>query len=502
MNLDDKITQIYVDLLEHCPGYDLPAPFAAFAADPHVRGGPRDPKALLEQWAGKFTEDELLASGVVVHGDEGSLRLHPALSTPDDPWIALCASADGPPFDLLTRGGCLRGTDPSALVVLKDEYTTSRIIVPEEEEKNDGNGWHLYACEDVRDAVVLRAIGLPATTAHGLELLSPALVEDLRYRFGSGNLFRSQDDRAGADSGGVAAASPASCATSPVGSTSQGETPTSPAPPMANGFAEGSVARDDIMTDDDAQEDKLVELGLILVSWTPTQMNRAMPAQIDHVAAYLQELGTFLREQFYVATWCPSEKHLRRLTFALRHGDPKWVRDTIVASCEHSNQGLFAPKKPAAVTASPPADYAEAVSRLLSVSSGAASSAVNEEDIRRLRENVFQLLERDVLAPLMKQAMRASDPIERDLAVTMAGLSRMIQTHGVVIAQRVSQAFVSKGQTGLDRLPEDAVKNLLSNVSALVSLCREIRHCRDSSTYTPVIRPSRLQPSRSLFGSN
>lgn len=127
MDADSRNSEVYAAFWECCQPYTLPDRFSFLSPDPHVRACPADAQAALGHLTSKFSADELLAAGIVVRGDDSNVQMHSALAIPAEPIVALCASEDAPPFELLTNAGCLHRKEPSIFAVLNDSYTVSKM---------------------------------------------------------------------------------------------------------------------------------------------------------------------------------------------------------------------------------------------------------------------------------------------------------------------------------------------------------------------------------------
>jgi hypothetical protein len=245
-------------------------------------------------------------------------------------------------------------------------------------------------------------------------------------------------------------------------------------------------------------------MSLILVGWSPGLLSLNEPGKILEVETYVRKLAAFdTRWTFFVIKWRPSEEDLGRLIFALRHRSQEWVHTVLFKSVRESAVWLFRPRKPGTAALTAPANYAEAILQLLSAVTGTASDTLKGEPLQFLRQNVHQLLERDVLGPLTSQAMRTADPIERDLMAALTPLSRLVHIRGISIAQQVCQTFVNTGISRAEHMPTEGIQELLNDVSNLVALSREIRHCRKAAMIqVPTMRPSAIPSRRSLFALN
>src|SRR5436190_15579065 len=96
-------TQILTRFLEHC---ERPSdrPLGFLDVDEDVRASPADPTQVLGRLVGEFAAEELVASGVVIGSDDGSLSLASQLLR--GPFFVLRDGLTKEPFDLMTEAGC------------------------------------------------------------------------------------------------------------------------------------------------------------------------------------------------------------------------------------------------------------------------------------------------------------------------------------------------------------------------------------------------------------
>jgi hypothetical protein len=243
---------------------------------------------------------------------------------------------------------------------------------------------------------------------------------------------------------------------------------------------------------------------LAFVAWSPSRLGREPPAEIEAAQRYLQDVDRYVRGVvLFAATWSPTPKHFPRLEFVARHRSPRWLRESFEASFAESAYSLFRDKPAGLEAAVPPADYAEAVGRLLSLSPADASTPALAERVRQLRHTVQQFQERSVIEPLMREALRTPDPGQRGLWMLMATLSRICLTQGTALGEQIGRACGKQGGRATDGIPEEKIAKWLAIAAKTVSVAREIRQWEETSTAQPPPRRRAGMPDRaSLFGSN
>jgi hypothetical protein len=109
----------------------------------------------------QFSEQALIAAGILEQTTAGELLLNTGLCHECGAVIALRRTLDGAPFDLLTRTGMLSGSC-AALAAVHDAATVRAM-------RDDHV---LFATAAIEDAAILRTFGLATTTVAGLTRLS------------------------------------------------------------------------------------------------------------------------------------------------------------------------------------------------------------------------------------------------------------------------------------------------------------------------------------------
>lgn len=145
---------VYQKFLEFCQAYCLAEPWHGLAVAADCWAGPVQSTAALARLADEFLEAELLAAGLARSLPDG-LVMNPAVSGEASAVIALRPAPDQPPFALLTSHGVLREQPLVPLAVLQDSQTLALLA---------GAGPQLLIGFDMADVMILRSLGLPATT--------------------------------------------------------------------------------------------------------------------------------------------------------------------------------------------------------------------------------------------------------------------------------------------------------------------------------------------------
>lgn len=150
----------YDRVLPYCERYQIVGPLSFLPADDNVLCGPRDPEAMWTALKAEFSEEYLTGAGIACRAEDGSLMLAPELSGPDRILVALRISERGHVFDLLTEAGCLSKRQRPVFAVCGDWFADQ----PQLLEQRD-----VLVAFTLMDLVIIRALGLRATIASGLE---------------------------------------------------------------------------------------------------------------------------------------------------------------------------------------------------------------------------------------------------------------------------------------------------------------------------------------------
>ena len=98
--------------------------------------------------------------------------------------------------------------------------------------------------------------------------------------------------------------------------------------------------------------------------------------------------------------------------------------------------------------------------RLLGPAAADKAMIASPDKPHELRQSAQQLLERDVIRPIIDQALRTPDPIESTLTLGLAELSRVFHTHGLLLGRKLSRGAATMEVDGLSQFPLDEIKIL------------------------------------------
>lgn len=170
----DTRHEILAALVGQLDGYQFPQPWAFLPPHDDVRSLPAEPERLLAALEAEYPIEALIAARIAEADGEGRLRIAARLATPGRPVVVLRDRRSRAVLDLLTEAGSLLGDDLPIFTALAGQCVTLY--------RNCGQR-HVLAAMSLEDVAVLRACGIPATLATGLDELHPADVERLCAAF-------------------------------------------------------------------------------------------------------------------------------------------------------------------------------------------------------------------------------------------------------------------------------------------------------------------------------
>jgi len=177
--------EIYADFLKHCRPTPLPTPWSQFAKNVDFWKPPKDERATLEALQQQHDSNDLFRSRLVVcgttdeHNQQGKmpagtkLTINSILTGSFSRILPLRTSPQCLPSDLLTGEGTVSGRLP-ACAVLHDFLV----------QKGIQQTGFLCLVFSMSDMMALRAVGIPAVLAKGLEKITQKSIEDFSSNLG------------------------------------------------------------------------------------------------------------------------------------------------------------------------------------------------------------------------------------------------------------------------------------------------------------------------------
>jgi hypothetical protein len=186
---------------------------------------------------------------------------------------------------------------------------------------------------------------------------------------------------------------------------------------------------------------------MILVNWSPAQLDLADIPQILDVRDFLRDVRRFCPMQMNDFTvWKPSAANLERIRFCVQHGAKYEVFMAMHNSMDKNCRTLDE-----SVTGQPrrPTTYAEAVTAWSKLPESAADGGAKKISW----ELVQKLHNADVVEPLLKEAQRITDPVERAQMITHA---KLVRTLHPLLLQSKSGLDLKEALAVLDRIEGSA----------------------------------------------
>jgi hypothetical protein len=422
---------------------------------------PADPPQALAVLVEKFGESALIEAGVAVRSHAGLLQFSPALARPGTPFVVLYGDADNQPYCLVTSAGCLGHDSPPLFAALEDRHTTVC-------RRKSENGC-IYVCATIDDVILLRSLGLAATIVTGLTEPNWKVFQVLGRQFSDG-LSDQYDDEESDNIGTVAGVQP------PRDVPELNWNDISEEDIEAEALSPDTAGEDD---EDDEDEFGLDELSITFVAWSPSRLELGMPSCIADAEKYCRDLDANFEMFLRMGTWLPTEADLALLKFAIALKTTKLLKKKMLLSFRNSCYSPLKGKLPRAPSL--PVDYGDAVGRLLGPAADDKAMIPSPDKPHALWQCAQQLLERDVVQPIVNQALRTPDRIEGTLTLGLAELSRIFHTQGLLLGKKLSQAVATKGADGLAEVPSDGIKQFLALAGRMQSMAGEIYRRRESS---------------------
>jgi hypothetical protein len=408
--------QIYQELYAVCPPYPLPGPWAALKGDPAVRAAPPDLGTWLDQMSKKFAAADLVATGVAEAASNGGLKLSARLEGAGKPLVFLYPGfGDGPSAVLAAQGMLDRRRFP--VTAAFSDVATRRAVTSADQ---------LLIAFSMDDVAVLRAMGLPATFAWGMDRLSPTamfrLCESCSWESSSPWLF-----------------------------------PPSGPPPRPG---------EPCMSDSPDHRSAPESLKLTFVGWSIAEMRRLEPTQLKPVIAHLGEIEEHLDlKNMGIGVWSPSPRSLERLRFHLRirvheRTTREILQDIDENSVEPTSGELPVPP--------PPVDFRAARERYRDALREYKRRSCNSEQLRRARETFHERLEQEVLLPILSPS---GSPGVRNLQAALMWVSGL--AHRLMPLMEAELSEERARTLGDEPLPH--LKELQVFVGMITTLTKQIQ---------------------------
>ena len=446
----DVYQAIYAEIAAFSEPARLPAPWRGLPATPAYRGPLRDFRAVASHLRKKFCDENLISAGVFVRSWEipqnraaelatsaSGLKFNPQLLLGS--WLILQRGANDPPFEIVTRGGCLSRRQPPVLAALEDAEIKDLL---------EWSGKNLLATLTLADAAVLLSLDFPAIPVVGLQKLQGPLLAKLWRHFDVRHLHRDDNEDAREDQEAEAEERQLE-----INSRRADPQPTSP---PADGRAPGAA---DVHAEDSAQAAfagsiyRYTRYALTVVDFHPAALSLALPGQYRQLQARFAGLANhlgLLMDQFLI--WQPAPTLLSSIRSALANGVPRHARRLIGASQARSTRPL------------------------IEDACGKNLSAAPEEGFQRLREfwdersdrsQQFQrLLGEQISGPLYSAVDAATDPVSKARALAYA----MYVDQQLGIFDRLNSSRGGRSSAPAGPLSKDEINQQRSLQQSLINI--------------------------------
>lgn len=208
--------------------------------------------------------------------------------------------------------------------------------------------------------------------------------------------------------------------------------------------------------------------GLVLVPWSPARLAPGDGQTMKAIGEHLGRLCRCLRLALPLRVWPLSQAKLDRLRFCAAHLAPDDVRAAAQQIYERTGEEFFDPRPPAP----PPKPHAEALREWRQLYQEPTAAVERREGAwRRLQESQ----ERELSAPLRRQAAETPDAVRRALLTQLAAVSPLCDSATAALAADFERALRERGYgAGGEPLPRDRLHETLALLDRMTSLCRQL----------------------------
>jgi hypothetical protein len=147
-----------------------------------------------------------------------------------------------------------------------------------------------------------------------------------------------------------------------------------------------------------------------------------------------------------------------------------------------------------------PNDYPSALTQFQHLSDERGFGPLESERRTTVWKSLKHQLERQTLVPLILAAQETANPVEGNLFLAVAEISRIFHLKSLLVAERMSRTAVRPGADS-ESLPAEDLKQLLAMADRIATLSRELELCsamRPEIVDGPLLvqsRPPRVLPS-------
>jgi hypothetical protein len=452
-----------------CRPFELPAPWSCCTADRWSLIGPTEPRAALNQLIAQQGEQAVLDSGLARIGSDGQIALHPSLGAPDVPLIVLRDSMTGGFRDIVTESGCVISDRLPLFEVLADKHSFDTLMPSRR---------FVLLARDIRDAVILRSLGLAAAPITGVCDLTGRDVEWLGKFYGVKRepSLREREEAEEQQDAGSAFAGQQDDEDNDADLKADAELPPSPfnssprcAEPRYIIRGSGYMGTEN---DDHVQ--------LVLVKWSVHEMSLVEPAVTLRAVTALNELYRYRQvDVSEMSTWRPSDDQLAAIRFGLSRQEARWATDALLDSLHGSMRRLEVARS-SGLSKESVADLESARKALDKVLFG-GSGTDGRHRVPAVQHYV-QTAGDQLCSLIMRRAKAATNPVELSLLLQFADLNALFLGQAPLASENVLRGLTQ----GVDVAQvEKQIKSVLALSNKLVTVGKELSRCKTQSSTPP-----------------
>ena len=219
---------------------------------------------------------------------------------------------------------------------------------------------------------------------------------------------------------------------------------------------------------------------LVLVQWSPSKMDWAVPPVIEGIIAHFRELAEHLSIHFEsICLWSPTKEKRQTFKVCLNYAGAAELFQLVIDSVNWCQQHLEdLPRRPLSCD---PRTFSEA--------DEAWRSSLNQINNQYQQGRTWAIrnekLRSDVLMPLRQQAESSSDPIERGLTMALADLSEIMEPQMAMLRAKLEKTHAQGNVPTQGNLPQHDLEAMLKLVDRALAMTKEIHTCQSNKTFAP-----------------
>lgn len=227
---------------------------------------------------------------------------------------------------------------------------------------------------------------------------------------------------------------------------------------------------------------------LKLFAWSVKSLSQGDSSAAEKVWEHLGDLQEYLGLPFdEFQLWKPTVAELTRLSFIADLNLWEDLRNFLLEGPDDHSQSLLIAKKQRL----PPDSLAEAVHKW-----GQTQSQKSDQASRQAAwKNVQAAHEQQLYGPLLDQAVRTTDPTERNLVTMLASMSRLLHPQLLTMAETIGRQIGERGASVQSLVPKDEFLQVMAMADRVMALTQGIQACRQKKLFQPgaVCRPRTIK---------